>query len=391
MKKRRRGRGEGAVFFSESKGCWVGRAVVGEKPNGGPKYKEVTARSKGELLLKLKVAAESGPASASGTVGEHLRRWLEAVARPTVEATTYATYERTVRVHLMPRVGGVRLADLTPARVEAVFAQLHADGVEGSLARKVRQVFQTALRSAVRKRLILSSPTDGLPCPKARQKDIEPFTPDEVRRAIDAARDALAAGAAARYAAVFPLALATGARQSELLGLGWEHLDPGRAVMRVERSLCIVDGAFRLKVPKSKRGRRTVTLPAFAALALAGHHARMAAEGKLAAPVFCTSEGNFLDRSMLRRLWQGLLIRAGVPYRKFHNCRHTHASQLLSLGVSLVEVARRIGDHPETVLRVYAHWMPTDAQVPARLDELYGRQGGVKVESACQAAAGRVT
>ena len=106
----------------------------------------------------------------------------------------------------------------------------------------------------------------------------------------------------------------------------------------------------------------------------------MEAEGRLDAPVFCTAKGGFLNSSLLRRLWVGVSRRAGVPYRKFHNARHTHASQLLSLGVSLMEVARRIGDHPKTVLEVYSDWMPADERVPDRLEAVYGRQGGDKVD-----------
>src|SRR6516165_8003943 len=128
-KTKRRGRGEGAVFFSESKNCWVARAVVGVKPSGAPKYKEVTAQTKGAVLTKKQKAEEDArngvPADAGRmTLGQYLTHWLENVSRPSTSATTYERRERCVRVHLLPRVGGQQLAQLRPVHVEALYVEL---------------------------------------------------------------------------------------------------------------------------------------------------------------------------------------------------------------------------------------------------------------------------
>jgi hypothetical protein len=127
--RRRRGRGEGAVFYSASKGCWVARAVVGVKPSGSPKYKEVTAKSKGEVLAKktrLQQDAAAGRLNETSgmTAGQYLGHWLESTARPSVAPTTWASYERCVRLHLIPRIGGIRLAQLRPVQVESLFRDL---------------------------------------------------------------------------------------------------------------------------------------------------------------------------------------------------------------------------------------------------------------------------
>ena len=97
-RKRRRGRGEGAVFFSEAKGVWVARAVVGVKPNGGPKYKEVTSRTKDRALAKMRKAEEDARAgrltgAKETTAGAYLDHWLENVAKPSVAETTWASYD----------------------------------------------------------------------------------------------------------------------------------------------------------------------------------------------------------------------------------------------------------------------------------------------------------
>src|SRR5690242_4698986 len=132
MVRKRRGRGEGAVFYSGSKGCWVARAVVGVKPSGRPHYQEVTARAKGEVLAKKRQAEEDAKAGRVGdaakmTAGKFLQHWLDNTAKPSVEATTWVSYERCVRLHLTPRIGGILLPQLRPVHVEEMFAAMRND------------------------------------------------------------------------------------------------------------------------------------------------------------------------------------------------------------------------------------------------------------------------
>ena len=372
-RKRRRGRGEGAVFFSEAKGVWVARAVVGVKPNGGPKYKEVTGRTKGRALAKMRKAEEDARAgrltgAKETTAGAYLDHWLENVAKPSVAETTWASYERCVRLHLKPHVGGVKLSELRPHHIEKLFADLIAAGMSRGNAKKVSEVLSTALEQAVGVGMIPFSPSAPVAKPKPAETEIVPFTPDEVKRV-------LAATAGNRLAALFALAVGTGMREGELLGLGWEHVDFEAATVRVERSLAAVKGGFKVKEPKSKRGRRVIDLPRFAVEGLREHRKRMLAEGNVAAPVvFCTTTGNYIGKSnFIRQVYQPLLKRAGVARRKFHTFRHTHVSELLSRGESVVDVARRIGDRPEVVLKTYAHFLPgAGGKIAKRLDEMYG-------------------
>jgi integrase len=160
-----------------------------------------------------------------------------------------------------------------------------------------------------------------------------------------------------------------------MLGLAWEHLDLDKATLRIEQALSCVQQRFILREPKSKRGRRIVELLRFAVDALVDHRKRMLAEGNLgAAVVFCSRNGGFIEKTnLIRKVWQPLLERAGVPYRKFHSIRHTHVSELLARSVSVVDVARRVGDRPEVILKTYAHFIPGGgAGVARRLDEMYG-------------------
>src|SRR5262249_35696276 len=114
-------------------------------------------------------------------------------------------------------------------------------------------------------------------------------------------------------------------------------------------------------------------LPAFAVEALARRRADALKEGNLEAPVFCTRTGNHVGKSnFVRQVWKPLVARAGVPYRKFHAARHTHASRLLMDGVPVPEVARRLGDTQETIIRTYSHYLPSAApEVAAKVERFY--------------------
>jgi integrase len=90
--------------------------------------------------------------------------------------------------------------------------------------------------------------------------------------------------------------------------------------------------------------------------------------------VFCTTTRNYIAKAnFIRKVYRPLLVKAEVPYRKFHTFRHTHASELLARGESVVDVARRLGDSPEVVLRTYAHFIPgSGPRIAKRLEEMYG-------------------
>ncbi len=135
------------------------------------------------------------------------------------------------------------------------------------------------------------------------------------------------------------------------------------------------DGGFLLKEPKSRHGRRVVTLPSFCVVALHEHRKRMLAEGQdvHAGTIFVTKTGNHIGKSnFVRTVHQPLLEQAKIPYRRFHTFRHTHASQLLASGVNPVDMARRLGDKVETIMRAYAHWIPTGGDNLAdKVENLY--------------------
>lgn len=366
-KRERRARGEGAVFYSEAQGCWLWRAIVGHKPDGGVRYKQGRARTQA-AALKKKQDAERGqnqPHEDKETVGEHLDHWLNDVAKPNTRANTWSRYEQVVRLHLKPRIGGTPLRKLTVAAVTRLWAEMARADVSAGNIKKCSEVLATALEVAVSEHKISVAPTANAAKPKVLRPEIEVFVDDEVR-------ELLKASATDPLDALYKVAIGTGAREGEILALELADFDQAAGAIRIVKMLDERSGGeFVLQPPKSKSGVRTIDLPAFAIEALRAH-----IKGREAGPLFTTRTGNYISKSnFVRSYWKPLVAAAGVRYRKFHTLRHTHASRLLADGVDPAEVAKRLGDRIETVMRVYAHWVPSGRSGTAkRVDAIYGEK-----------------
>jgi integrase len=160
------------------------------------------------------------------------------------------------------------------------------------------------------------------------------------------------------------LALATGMRRGELLALRWGDVDLERAVLHVEQSLETTKAGLRFKAPKTRHGRRPITLPP-AIVALLRSLWRDLQERRLAlglgrapsdALVFATWEGKPLHPNGVSKEWTREMAVVGRPEITLHSLRHTHASQLIHAGLDVLTISRRLGHgSPAITLGVYGH------------------------------------
>lgn len=176
-----------------------------------------------------------------------------------------------------------------------------------------------------------------------------------------------------RLHALYVLAVATGLRQGELLGLQWEDVDLKRGMVAVRRQLAEDGGVLELREPKTAKGRRRVDLPNFAIAALRYHRKAMLAAGTPGPLVFCDTEGNPIRKSnLIRRSFQPRLRKAKLPKIRFHDLRHTAATLLLSQGVHPKIVQERLG-HAQISLTLDtdSHVLPSmQKEAAQRLDRL---------------------
>jgi len=387
MARARRGRGEASVF-ERADGRWAGELSLGIDGNGKRKRRTVYGATKGEVLDKLdelrREARVGGLPGASGMkVGMLLDQWLN-VTKAKIGVRSHEERERIVRVHLRPRLGGVRLDKLTTLHIEGLYADMHRDGVGAFAIRSAADQLGIVLNYAVRMKLIPANPAAAVAKPKLPKRDMLFLDGGQAHRL-------LAAGQGAAVGPLVALALGSGMRQGELLALGWEDIDLKAGTVTVRRSLAQTKAGFVLKEPKTAASRRTVTLPGFAVDALAAHRTAMFKAELIASPVFCTRTGGYLNKKNVLRAFRALVTKANkataaadtkagtetklIPAKlRFHDLRHSVASLLLSKGHSLRAVSQRLGHaNPTMTLRVYGHVMPgDDAKLAAGLDAAVG-------------------
>lgn len=377
--RKRRGRGEGGIY-QRADGQWCGTVSLGFDGNGRRKRKVVYGTTKKEVTDKLdeiRASARVGnlPEAGSMSVGQLLDRWLESL-KAKISAATYEQKEIHVRVHLKPRIGGVRLAKLNGIHVEGLAAELRNADVGPWAIRHAIDSLDACLNYAVRMKLVPTNPVHSVDKPAPKRSEFIFLTPEQAKlvREVSVGQ------------AVHPLlvaALATACRQGELLALRWEDVDLQGGTLTVRRSLSLTKGGFVVKEPKTPSSRRTITLPTFAVSALLSLKAERMKAGLLSAPVFCTRTGNHLNKKNVLRAFRAVVAKANknllevaakksdgkngegpklIPAAvRFHDLRHTVASVLLSSGHSLRAVSQRLGhSNPAMTLRVYAHCLPGD-------------------------------
>lgn len=299
------------------------------------------------------------------TVAELLERWLTGHAKDRVSAKTFERYAEIVQKHLVPALGAHQLRKLAPLQIEEYYAKALAggrrNGKGGLSAQTVKhhhRVLSEALRQAVRWRLLHSNPCDHADPPRPARREM---------RTIDQAGAGALLSAIDGSAMHLPvlLALTTGMRRGEILGLRWKDVDVDRAAVSVTQTLEQTKDGLAFKEPKTDRSRRTIALPSLAADALRRHRARQA-EHRLKIGrayvdrdlVCCRPDGEPLSPRSLTKAFAELARKRGLKLR-FHDLRHSHISHLLAAGVHPKVASERAGHASVSItLDVYSHVVP---------------------------------
>jgi len=333
----------------------------GDQPRRGT-AEVVYAKTRGSVAEKLKSllkADQDGISLRSSdrlTVGAYLARWGEG-AEATVRASTWYRYNSLIRGHLIPLLGRTVLVKLQPADCAAAFAVMAAKGLAPRTIIQARAVLGRALREAEVAGLVARNAARLTRAPSVRHDEMHTLTVEQARALIEAAKTD-------RLGALYAVALASGAREGELLGLRWSDVDWDREAVKIRRTLQRMSGAFSFAEPKTASSNRTVPLGPSAISALRRHRIAQALErlamgtawqdGDL---VFCTEIGTPIDAgNLLSRMHYPLLAASGLPRVRFHDLRHTAATLLLEAGVHPRVVAERLGHAtPALVMNTYGH------------------------------------
>lgn len=388
-KRRARKRADGEGSIGAYKGAWRGRLMVGYKPDGKPDVREIYGKTQSEVRRKLtepRKQHETGTIVAAdrtgATVGAFLERWLLATTA-SVKPSTHKRYAALLRVHAIPTLGRKRLDALRPSDIQALLGFLltqPARGKHGALltASTVRHVYvalHVALEAAVKWGDAARNVADVVDPPRVVKVETYTPSPEECYRLV-------AAAAGDPIGTLVNLAVYTGARQGELLGLRWPDIDFDTGTLSIRRTLAAVNGGIpTFGPPKTAKSRRTVTLATEAITALRAHRQQQIEQRLLLGPdysdfnlVFATALGTpYLARNIYRS-YKRLLAKAGLPANiRFHDLRHAAATNSLRANIPLKVVSERLGHSSLAITAdLYTHRVASlEADAAEKLAALY--------------------
>jgi integrase len=321
-----------------------------------------TKRDAQKQLAGLIAAAEKGELvdRSKTTLAAFLDRWQRDWAASNVSPKTFERYEELIRCHVYPHLGAAQLQKLKPLHFAELYAKLlrseDGPGLAPRTVGHVHRVLHLALGHAVEWGLRTSNPVSVKP-PKVEGAEIEILSEDQVPVVLRALR-----GRPIYQLAV--LALTTGVRRGELLALRWRDVDLDAARLKIEQSLEETKMGLRFKPPKTKHGRRTISLPAVVVTELRilrkTHIEERLKFGQGRLPedvlVFGTLDEKPRSPNSVSKEWVRTITQLNLPRVSLHALRHTHASQLIASGMDVLTISRRLGHGSPTItLAVYGH------------------------------------
>lgn len=373
----RRANGEGTVY-QRNDGRWVASISL---DNG--KRKSIYCKTQQEAV---KAARKTNQEKDQGlllptedqTLMSFLTSWLEDTVRHNVRERTYQRYHELVVLHILPTLGIVKLQKLTPQHLQRLYNQKREEGYAPQTVKHIHRVLHKALNDALKWSFIVRNVADAVSAPRVPRQELRVLNGEQAQQFLAAAKDD-------PLEALYVLALTTGAREGELLGLKWEDFDLALGRMQIRRTIArLVGKGFTVSEPKTAKSRRSVHLTPLAIQALKRHRLRQN-ETRLAAGntwdqqgwVFCNSVGRPIDAgNMIRRSFRPLLQKAELPIIRFHDLRHSAASLLLSLDVHPKIVQELLGHSQISLtLDTYSHVLPSlQAEAVNKLGTLLSNQ-----------------
>lgn len=377
-RRRHRSAGTGSVYYVESRNRWAAALDLGWDETGRRRRKVTyhkTRKKAEEALAEMLTDLRRGEVvdTTTMTVREYLAEWLEYVRPPVVAERTWLYYEQINRVHITPELGRIKLAQLSPVHIQRLYKSRLDMGRSPRTVRHIHEVLRNALGQAVRWQLIPQNPAERVKPPQVLKRSTKAdfLTVDEARAWLSAIQGH-------PLETLFLMAIFTGARKSELLGLSWSNVDLERGEVRIEQTVWIHKGEVKFNPPKD-REPRTVPIPPMVVAKLRAHRANQAWQKRMAGEnwtdyglVWTRPDGKPLRQEYVYHQLHETLDAAGVKRIRFHDLRHSAASLLLALGESPKNVSEWLGHAGiEITADLYGHVMPdAHRQAALKLQEL---------------------
>lgn len=322
-----------------------------------------------KLRTKLLNNAENGVICKPGRLsfGNHLESWLKSPAIQTLAARTVENYEYQIRKYILPELSLIPIAGLTPTHVSRFEGKvLGTDGKRIRTVQMLHSILHKALDFALKEGLVVRNVVNAVDPPKSKRREMKVLTEKEIILVLALAKDT-------SFYPLLHLAIFTGLRRGELLGLRWGDVNPALATFSVQRGVShirygVAKGKTVVKSPKTAKGKRQMPMSDSVVEVLRAHYEktleiRKALDLPLADTDYIFSSnylGQPYDPCSTSRSWSRLAKKAGIKNIRFHDLRHTFATICLENNINPKVVSELLG-HASTgiTMDLYSHVSPT--------------------------------
>ncbi|RIK32472.1 MAG: hypothetical protein DCC56_01305 [Anaerolineae bacterium] len=375
---KKRSHNEGSIY-QRSNGKWRAQVSIDGR------RLSFTAKTKQEGLAWIRETRNQIDkgltfAGAETKLQDFLAEWLKTVSSSSSKGT-HVTYSWTVKTRILPYIGNITLIDLRPDRIQRFYHHLQKEGASNHAVRVTHKTLRVALNHAIKLGLIGRNACSGVKPPKPEQTEMKFYDDHQVKCFLGTAKEI-----GDRFYPLYFIAIHTGMRLSELLGLKWEDVNWDLSTIQVKRQVMhLKGGGYIFTEVKSKSGNRTIILGKQALEILKVH--------KREQPILISSAGeNWTDEdlvfpsnvgtpvtgSKIRSAMRKLLKASGLPKIRFHDLRHTAASLMLNHGIPVLIVSKRLGhSKPSITIDVYGHIIPSQQEKAAILMDNLMSSGSV--------------
>ncbi|MEH7275086.1 tyrosine-type recombinase/integrase, partial [Neobacillus vireti] len=299
------------------------------------------------------------------TFGEYLDYWLENYAKPNTAVRTLENYYYMITQHLKPSLGSIKIAKLHPSHLQEYYSQKLVNGKKDGLGLSAQSVkhhhrlIHKALKDAVKWQFLVRNVAQAVTPPKIKKIEMQIWDNIQVKTFLNAARSSV-------YYPIYLTAIYTGMRRGEILGVRWQDVDFDNNIIYVRQSLQEVKKVgLTFKEPKSGKSRSITITPSLKKelekiyQQLIENKSLFGKEYNDLDLVFAQKNGKPIQPTELARNYRKMVDSSGLPYIRFHDLRHTHATLLLKQGIHPKVVSERLGHSTIGItMDTYTHVLP---------------------------------
>jgi len=367
-------------IITKSKNNHLVRVYVGTDADGKRRYhsKVIRGTKKDALRYQTSVLSDLDRGTfiepSKETLNEYLDRWLNTSAAPRLRERTLRDYRSLLARYVRPVLGHKMLPAVMPLDIQDLYTSMLESGLSPRTIRYTHAVLSSALKQAVKWQLLPRNAAEYVDLPRQKRTEMYAMSKDEVASFLATAKED-------RWGTLFLLAVTTGMRPGEYMGLQWKDVNLDEGMIHVNKSLVRNKSEWRFDEPKTAKSRRTVKLAPTVVKSLRAHRSKQAAERLRAGIryqdydlVFATDTGQPLEsRNLIKRHFKPVLKQAGLRETiRLYDLRHTCATLLLAAGEHPKIVSEMLGHASiQLTLDTYSHVLPDMQQgAVAKLEDM---------------------